>query len=143
MYCYVCSEPIRDAENYCRGCGTPTATSHLKEHNWFATFGHFATGLLCFGLFTILVLILSVGLIKLAPIAVFFILALAGGIALGFAIHLYSNRRLTIMNPDSRLRVDRENKPDLLPEPSAISFMTMPDSVTIPTTSRLTVPNRK
>lgn len=139
MYCYVCSELIRDRENYCRGCGTPSATSHLSESTWLATFGHFALGLLCFGVFAFFFVFFSTEL-RFTPFFRYLVLALAGGISLGFAIRYYSKSHQTVKGRDRNGALSGEDAPALLPEPTAISFMSMSDSLAIPTTSKLKVP---
>ena len=139
MYCYVCSESIRDGENYCRGCGAPSATTHLSESSWLATFGHFALGILCFGVFAFFFIFFSSEL-RFTPLFRYLILALAGGISLGFAIHQYSKSRRTIKNRDKNSVLSGDADSRLLPEPTAVSFMSISDGLAIPTTSKLKVP---
>ena len=138
MYCYVCSESIRDGENYCRGCGAPSATSHSSESSRLAALGHFALGILCFGVFVFFFIFFSSEL-RFTPFFRYLILALAGGLSLGFAIHHYSKSHGTLRKRDKNAVLSGV-EPRLLSEPTAVSFMSISDGLVIPTTSKLKVP---
>jgi len=131
MYCYVCSELIQNHENYGRGCGAPAT--------WLATFGYFALGILCFGVFAFFFVFFASEL-RFTPLFRYLVLALAGGISLGFAIHHYSKSRRRMKIRDRNGVLNNETNSRLLPEPTAISFMSISDRLAIPTTSELKVP---
>jgi hypothetical protein len=139
MYCYVCAEPLKPTERYCRGCGTAAFPASGSQSSWLSTIGHFALGIMGFGLFTILFLILSYDFVRMAPYARYFFIAIAGGLSLGFAIHLYSKRRehIRLENREKLLEISPRN---LLTEPTPTSFLSLSDELNVPTTSKLKVP---
>ena len=139
MYCYVCAERFNPGENYCRGCGVPAANSQTSQISWLATVGHFANGILGFGLFVFLFVFWSTDFIRFTPFGRYLVIALAGGFSLGLAIHLYSRSR-RIINPVAKEISDDKPSLDLLPEPSATSFLSVSEGLNVPTTSKLKVP---
>ncbi|MEQ1645034.1 MAG: hypothetical protein ABL959_16410 [Pyrinomonadaceae bacterium] len=111
----------------------------MSESTWLATLGHFALGILCFGVFAFFFFFFASEL-RFTPLFRYLVLALAGGVALGFAIHHYSKSRRTIKIREKNGVLNSDANPGLLSEPTAISFMSISDSLAIPTTSKLKVP---
>lgn len=140
MYCYVCAESIPKGENYCRGCGSAAATLSLKRHSRLTTLGSFALGMLAFGLFALIFAIFSTDIVRFTPFGRYFVLALAGGVTLGFAIHFYSRieRRSTATGESNSIA--GRTRHDLLCEPSAATFMHPSASSVAPITGKLTSP---
>ena len=103
------------------------------------TVGHFANGILGFGLFVFLFVFWSTDFIRFTPFGRYLVIALAGGVPLGLAIHLYS-RSCRIINPVAKEISDDKPSLDLLPEPSATSFLSVSEGLNVPTTSKLKVP---
>jgi hypothetical protein len=140
MFCYVCAEPLKSGEKYCRGCGTAAFPAIASRASWLSTIGHFALGILAFGLFTILFVFFSgPDFLRMAPYARYFFIAIAGGLSLGFSIHLYSKRREQISLENREKLLERSHL-DLLPEPAPTSFLSLSDELNVPTTSKLKVP---
>ena len=115
----------------------------MSQDSWLSAAGHFSLGVVGFGIFAILFIIFSVDYLKLAPFAVIFVIALAGGISLGLAIHLYLKNRRVVNHHAAKEIFEGKASIDLLAEPNAVSFMSISEGLSIPTTSKLKVPRRQ